>query len=274
MAMREAKSENLATAERLIDRAANAYRPDIIGLPELFNTRYFPLRMNAEFFSLAESIRGESMRRMRDKAREHSVTIVAPFFEHDAGCYYDSSAVIGENGKILGVSRKLCLPLANWKQGPDSYNVTYEKFYFASGANAPIFRVKGFRVGQLICYDRHFPENWRILQLAGADLIFVPVASNGPVLGDIFVGEMRALAFMHQCYVAAVNRVGLEHGFSYYGGSHICDPYGRVLAGPAGKKEEVVCAEIEKRKVSEARRRVNFLRDRRPELYQDLVLRG
>jgi predicted amidohydrolase len=105
------------------------------------------------------------------------------------------------------------------------------------------------------------------LELGGAEIIFIPVASNGPVLGELFAVETRALASMHQCFAVVANRVGNEGPYNFFGGSHIVDPYGKLLAGPAKAREEIVFARIDLSQVKDAREKVPFLRDRRPELY-------
>ena len=261
------KEANVEKAEKMIARAAEKYSPDIVGLPELFSTEFFPVLRKSEYFAYAEEIPGPTIERISDLARKHGVHVIAPIFEVDHSDYYNTAVIIGPDGKILGKSRKTEIPLVEWKQDKTSWNKNYEKFYFLPAKENPVFDLGSAKLGQLICYARHFPEGWRSLELKGADVIYVPVASNGPVLGDLFSVETRGLAFMHQCFAVVSNRVGREGAYNYFGGAHIVDPFGKILVGPAPPREQIVCATLDLKLVKLAREKVPFLRDRRPDLY-------
>jgi beta-ureidopropionase len=263
------KEANISKAEHLIEKAVERFDPEIVGLPELFSTEFFPVVRARKYFKYAEGIPGPTIDRISKIARRHKIFVIAPIFEVDKrkARYYNTSTVIDPNGKIVGKSRKTEIPLVEWNQGNSIWNKNYEKFYFRPGSTNDVIRVREIRLGQLICYSRHFPEGWRKLELAGADLIYVPVASNGPVLSDLFSVETRALAFMHQCFAVVVNRVGREGPCNFFGGSHIVDPFGKILAGPAGTSEEILFATLDLAQVKDSRKKVPFLRDRRPDLY-------
>ena len=205
------KESNTSKAERMIDQAVKKYNPDIIGLPEFFNTEFFPQWLDRKFFKEAEPIPGPTTNRIAAKAKEHGVYIIAPIYEKAArGLYYDSSPLIGPDGKIIGVSRKIELPNVWFKEGDAWAN---EAFYYASAnvENAyPVYETKIGNLGQIICWNRHFPETWRRITVKGADVIFVPVASMGKFLGDMFSMEMRVMTYQHQCFAVVVNRVGIE----------------------------------------------------------------
>ncbi len=108
----------------------------------------------------------------------------------------------------------------------------------------------------------------------GAELIFLPLAScsleanrQNP-FWRFYAIETQAFAFTNQCFVASVNRVGVEGKMKFFGGSHIIGPGGDFLAGPASNsKETILSAEIDLDRVREIRRRLSFLTGRRPELY-------
>jgi hypothetical protein len=85
--------------------------------------------------------------------------------------------------------------------------VNDEKFYFKHGS--PVFHATAGRLGVLICYDRWFPEAWRVLALRGAELVCVPNASLGDV-SDLLVPTMRACAAQNLVYVVVTNRAGVE----------------------------------------------------------------
>jgi N-carbamoylputrescine amidase len=264
------KAKNIAKAEKLIDQAVKDFRADVVGLPELFSTEYFPQRLDPKYFDYAETIPGPTMDRMSRKAREHGIHIFAPIYEAgEPGVYYNSSALINPGGNVVGVQRRVA---AGVHFAPGAGDVSYEPYYFRLGSQLSVFSIRGIKVGQLICYDRHFPEHWRILVLKGAELVFVPLASSGFVgkdeSGSLYPSQMQAQAFMNQCFAASVNRVGVEGETHFYGSSLIVRPSGRFLAGPASDAEEtILCTEINADEVVESRRRFSFLRDRRAELY-------
>ncbi|MFQ5997711.1 MAG: carbon-nitrogen hydrolase family protein [Candidatus Bathyarchaeia archaeon] len=251
---------NIAKAEKFIDDAVSKYRPDIIGLPEFFNTEYFPQYVDRKYFAYAEPIPGPTTERMSKKAKEHGVYIIAPIYEKAGrGVYYDSSPVIAPDGKVLGITRKVELPNVWFKEGGVWAN---EDFYYSSGnlENAYlVYNTKIGNIGQIICFNRHYPETWRKLTMKGAEVIFVPVASMGKFLGDMFTVEMRAMAYVHQCFGVVLNRVGVEGEHRMYGGSHIVGPKGQYLAGPASDtKEEILCATLDLGNIDEARQQVPF----------------
>ena len=263
------KNANISKAEKLIDESVKERKANIVGLPEFFNTEYFPQWIDHKYFALAEPIPGPTTDRISKKAIEHGVYIFAPLYEEaEKGVYYDSSPLIGPDGKILGTTRKVEIPMIDWKGTKG-----LEKFYFRGGDELPVFQTKFGKVGQIICYNRHYPEQWRIYALKGADMIFVPVASMGQSgLSPMFSIETRASCFMNQLFAAVANRVGIEGTNNYYGDSHIVDPLGVVLAGNAsGDKDEILTATMDLGMIQEVRNGLQFWRDRRPEVYGQIL---
>ncbi len=254
------KQTNISRAEKLIDKAVKKHAPDIVGLPEFFSTEFFPQYMDRKYFDYAEPIPGPTTDIMSRKAKEHEIYIIAPIYEKAGrGIYYDSSPVISPSGKIIGVNRKVELPNVWFKEGGLFAN---EDFYYASGNPDDaylVYKTRDCALGQIICWNRHFPENWRTLTLRGADVLFIPVASMGRYLSEMFSLEMRALAYIHQCFAVVLNRVGHEGEHNMYGGSHIVSPRGKLLEGPASAtQEEIICATLDLNEIEEARRQVPF----------------
>ncbi len=254
------KKANIQKAEKLIDQAVKKYHPEIVGLPEFFSTEFFPQYMDRKYFEYAEPIPGSTTDMMARKAKEHGIYVIAPIYEKAGrGIYYDSSPLISPSGKILGVNRKVELPNVWFKEGGLFAN---EDFYYASGNPDDAYlayKTKYCTLGQIICWNRHFPETWRTLALKGVDVLFIPVASMGKYLGEMFSLEMRALAYIHQVYAVVLNRVGQEGEHNMYGGSHIVNPRGKLLAGPASAtKDEIICANLDLKEIDEARTQVPF----------------
>ena len=92
---------NVSKACDLIDEAAKD-RPDLIVLPEFFNTGYVFMYRDYRHFELAERDDGPTMTAIKDKARKHRTTIVATLWEeHAPGVYYDTAIFVGPDGDIM-----------------------------------------------------------------------------------------------------------------------------------------------------------------------------
>ena len=277
--------ENLERAADWVRRAARE-GAQVICLPELFRAQYFCQREDIALFDLAEPIPGPSTERLGVVAREERVTIIASLFERRAaGLYHNTAATIGPDGGIVSLYRKMHIP-----DDP----LYYEKFYFTPGdlGYRAVDTAVG-RVGTLVCWDQWYPEGARITALQGANVLFYPTAigwhphekaEHGPAQYDAWQTIQRAHAIANGVYVAAANRVGMEHGdirgnraegpgLEFWGGSFIADPFGRVIAKGSHGAEEILTAEIDLKGLEEQRRNWPFLRDRRIDSYQPIVQR-
>jgi agmatine deiminase len=267
-------AENMAKTAEKIEEAAKK-GAQIICLQELYRTRYFPQQQNQNVKDLAEIIPGESTKLFSELAKKHRIVLIVPLFEKAKnGKFYNSAVVIGSNGEILGTYRKAHIP-------QDPY--FYEKDYFVAGdTDYPVFQTGFARIGVLICYDQWFPEPARINALSGAEIIFYPTAI-GYVKGctsadgdwhDAWKTVQRAHAIANGVHVAAVNRVGEEGELEFWGGSFVCDSFGKVLREASTTKEEVVIAQIDLSENKRIQDGWGFLRNRRPDTYNPLTKRG
>jgi len=268
------KEVNIQKASRLIRQAAEG-GAKFICLPELFNTIYFCYEQERENFQLAEPIPGPTTEKMAALAREVGSVLICPLFEKAMkGEYYNSAVVLGPNGEILGKYRKNHIPLLS-RLDPKE-RTGNEKFYFRPGnLGFPAFPTPfGVTIGILICYDRHFPEAARILALKGADLLFVPTATPSGFTRYVWEIELKAHATDNIYYVCGVNKVGRDEGGSekiWFGTSLIINPQGEILAQGSDQNEEVVIADIDLALIEKIRTSWNFFRDRRPEIYGELI---
>lgn len=240
----------------------------VIGFQEVFNAPYFCQVQAPEHYGWAEPVPdGPTVRRMRDLARETGMVVIAPVFEAEApGIYYNTAAVIDADGTLLGTYRKHHIP-----QLPGFW----EKFYFRPGnLGWPVFDTAAGRIGVSICYDRHFPEGWRALGLAGAQLVYNPSATSRGLSSHLWQLEQPAAAVANGYFVAAINRVGTEpYGDNdFYGTSYFVDPRGRFVDGTASDtEEELLVRDLDFGQIEEVRRQWAFYRDRRPDAYEGLV---
>jgi len=271
-------NENLAKTEWKVREAATG-GAQVICLQELFRSQYFCREENAELFALAESIPGPSTEALGKLARELKVVIVSSLFERRAsGLYHNTAAVLGPDGEIAGLYRKMHIP-----DDP----LYFEKYYFTPGdlGFSSIATPYG-RLGVLVCWDQWYPEGARIAALSGADLLVYPTAIGwhpsekaqyGAAQLDAWRTIQRSHAIANGVYVAAVNRVGYEgppdHGLEFWGSSFVADPFGQVIAQASTDKEEILIAECEPRRMEEVRRNWPFLRDRRIDAYAPILQR-
>jgi agmatine deiminase len=268
MSMGDDREANISKAVTMVAEASRR-GASMVCLPELFASPYFPQERGAR--PLAEPVPGPTTRRLAEAARESKVTLVGgSLYEKAAGGrFYNTSVVFDEDGRILGKYRKVQVPQ------DESF---YEKDYFSSGKAYSVFRTASADVGVLICFDQWYPEPARVNKLMGADVLFYPTAI-GRVDGieetegdwkEAWEAVQRGHAISNSMIVAAVNRVGREGRMSFWGGSFVCDQFGRVLAR-ADEREQVLLATCDLglgRKVEEG---WGFLRNRKPATYRKLT---
>src|SRR5215472_14024653 len=260
--------ENLAKAQAKIHEAA-ARGAQIVCLQELFRSQYFCREEDARLFDLAEEMPGPSTEALGSLARELKVVVVASLFERrGAGLYHNTAAILGSNGEIAGIYRKMHIP-----DDP----LYFEKFYFTPGdLGFRNFDTEAARIGVLVCWDQWYPEGARISALGGANILFYPTAIGwhpsektqyGAAQLDAWRTIQRAHAIANGIYVAAVNRVGFEgppdRGLEFWGSSFVADPFGQVIAEAPSNEEALLIAECDPHRVEEVRRNWPFLRDRR-----------
>ncbi len=269
-------AKNIQKTQRRVEEAAHG-GAQIICLQELYRTRYFPQEEHRDVADLAESIPGESTDVLGKLAKQHSVVIIAPLFEKGSdNKFYNSAAVIGADGQVMGVYRKIHIPY-------DPY--FFEKNYFTQGTNPyRVYDVGCAKIGVLICYDQWFPEPARINTLKGAEIIFYPTAI-GYVKGynsadgdwhDAWRTVQRAHAIANGVHVAAVNRVGEEDELEFWGSSFVCDAFGKVVAEASNQTEQTLIVTVDLSKNKQIQEGWGFLRNRRPDTYLKLTekLRG
>ena len=249
-------------------RRAAGQGVQVMCFQELFYGPYFCQVQEDEYFDYAEPIPGgPTIRRMQDLATETGMVLVVPIFEkEDDGFYFNTAAVIDADGSYLGKYRKTHIPQVNG---------FWEKFYFRPGnMGYPIFDTAVGRIGVYICYDRHFPEGWRALGLAGAKIVFNPSATSRGLSMYLWNLEQPAAAVANEYFIGAINRVGKEPlgDNDFYGSSYFVDPRGQVVGAAASDTdEELVVRDLDLDMIEEVRKQWAFYRDRRPDAYGDLV---
>jgi predicted amidohydrolase len=267
MQMTENKVKNLDRALDMIKEAARK-GAQVVCLPELFTTLYFPQDKSSR--ERPAPIPNSITRALSRASRENHIVLVGgSIYEKSSHKAYNTSVVFDHNGKILGKYRKVHIP-----QDPGFY----EKDYFSSGNRFTVFDTKFGKIGVLICFDQWYPEPPRILKLMGADMVFYPTAIgwvNGiePIEGNwheawekVQIGH----SISNTIIVAAVNRVGTEKNTNFWGGSFVCDQFGKILA-KGEDKEQLVVAKCDLGLAGKIEEGWGFLRNRTPSYYKRIV---
>jgi len=264
--------ENITKATKLIKQAADE-GANIILLQELFQTPYFCIQYDENIFKLAQNFENNKiLKHMSELAKKLNVVLPISFFEKDNNAYFNSIAVINSDGNILGKYRKSHIP--------DGAGYL-EKYYFNPGNTG--FKVWDTNFGKIgigICWDQWFPEAARIMALKGAEVLFYPTA-----IGDELMSEydssgawqrvMQGHAAANIMPVVASNRIGSEsvkgqvNGF--YGKSFICDRSGKIIKEASKNKEEIILADIDTEEDHLFRRNWGLFRDRRTDLYKEIL---
>ena len=261
-------SDSMMAAHEKYARDAAAQGAKVIGFQEVFNAPYFCQVQEAEHYRWAEAVPdGPTITRFKALAKELNTVMVLPVFEVEKpGFYYNTAAVIDAGGSYLGKYRKHHIPQVKG---------FWEKYYFRPGnLGWPVFDTAVGKVGVYICYDRHFPEGWRALGLAGAQIVYNPSATHRGLSAYLWKLEQPASAVANAYYVAAINRVGREEygDNDFYGTSYFVDPRGQFVGDVASDtKSELLVRDLDLDMIDEVRQQWAFYRDRRPDAYGPLV---
>lgn len=244
----------------------------VICFQELCHCPYFGVVQESKYYEYAHPVPGPLVERFQKLADQHKMVIVLPVYEQEQpDAHYNTAAVIDADGSYLGKYRKHHIP--NLRQG-------WEKFYFRPGnAGYPVFDTAVGKIGVYICYDRHFPEGWRVLGLNGAEIVFNPSATKPVLSNRLWELEQPAAAAANQYYIGANNRIGTESvefgdkAVTFYGSSYFVDPRGNYVGAVASTdNEEIVVRDLDLSIIREVRSSWQFYRNRRPDSYGPVLL--
>jgi predicted amidohydrolase len=227
MNSRADKSENLRIAEHLINEAARS-APDLIVLPEYFahlGDNRDDSRSAAELFGEGEAWKMISSLAVRNRVTVHAGSMM----ERAGNSYFNATAVFDPQGRQIAHYRKLHLFDVDVPGGL----VYRESDNVSRGEAVVTYKVGDVTVGCSICYDLRFPELFRALRDAGAQVIVLPAAFTLMTGKDHWEVLLRARAIETQCFVAASAQI-FGHGQNgqkvCYGHSMVIDPWGMVVA--------------------------------------------
>jgi deaminated glutathione amidase len=233
------KRANLDRAEELI-RSAAKHGARLVVLPEVFDWRG-PRGTEAEF---AEPIPGPTSQRLGALARELRIHLqpgsVTEAIAGERRCY-NTALLFTPSGELVARYRKIHLfdveiPGQVTAKESEARKPGQETIVVPTAIGA---------IGLSVCYDLRFPELYRRLVRAGAEILCIPSAFTFPTGAAHWEPLVRARAIENQCYVVAPDQYGTSpNGHRDYGSSLIVDPWGAVVAR-AREGETIIFAEIE-----------------------------
>ncbi len=210
--------KNLEIMMRSIEKAVEE-KAELIVFPELSLTGYM----------LEDLVSDVAIKKIPEILLQCSkkISIIFGAVELGEDNYIYNSAFYLEDGKLVHTHRKVYLP---------TYGMFDEGRYFKAGNNIRSFNTKFGKIGMLICEDAWHQTSSFILAQDGATRVFI--LTNSPLRGlkaeMTIKAEWEAIslsaAVTNGIFVAMVNRVGIEDGVSFWGGSKIFAPTGEVLA--------------------------------------------
>ena len=265
-----------ATTDRILAlmEGAAATGVTLAVLPELALSPYFAAKVQDvdRWTDPVENAR--ALRRIEEAAAGLGMATVASFAERTAAGLYNSMAFIGPDGARTGLFRKIHIPGTVEPDPAKALNILEKRYFLPGDLGFGTFRTGPVMAGGLICYDRRFPESWRSLMMAGAELFCA--AYNTPVMPGNTLAEARRQselaicggAYSNATHAIAAGKAGLENGHTFIGGSFICGPDGAILAQATTMGDEVITAEIDLAAQRAQRRRWNFEVNRKPAEYR------
>lgn len=258
------KEKNLAACLESATKAASSGARLVI-FPEAALPGYCFTSLG-EAAPLVETVPGPSTDRIEGLCRDLGTYVIFGLIEREGDRYYNTAAFVGPHG-VIGKYRKVHLPYL----GIDR---------FLNHGNLPptVYDTEIGRIGIGICYDLAFPEHCRVLALDHADVVVNITNWPGATTDPHFIRLVHVRAYENQVYYIAVNRVGTERGWSFFGSSTAVDPFGTSLALAKQGEEDLLYAEIDPLLARQKHRisvpgelEIDRIRDRRPELYGSLV---
>ncbi len=267
----QTKGETVERMLGLLSEAKGA-QVEFLCFPELALTEYFCTVVRGSVEEYFETEMPSPLTKPLFKAaKEAKMSFVLPYAEKEDGQYFNSSAIVGEDGQVVGKYRKVHIP-GTVEPKEEGDNILEKRYFTPGDLGFPVVDAGKARVGVQICYDRRFPESFRALGINGAEIICTPYntpAFDGDVEKGIDGSDMciRSAAYYNGCFAIGVGKGGVENDVQFIGGSLIVGPSGEILARATSDGDELITATIDLEEITTARKTA----DRRPSEYDVLV---
>jgi len=234
-------SRNLERLSQKLDGISND--TDVVILPELFSTGF---TMEAD--KVAEPMNGKAVLWMQQQASKKHCLVIGSLLIGESGNFYNRLIVAFPSGELKYYDKRHLFSFAD------------EDKVFKSGNDRLIFEYKGFRICPLICYDLRFPvwsRNTDNIDL----LLYVANWPDARMLA--WDTLLKARAIENLCYVAGLNRVGVDNNeLVYTGHSALFDAMGANLLTLDPGKERIKSFSIDKGHLEQVRDKFRFLEDK------------
>ena len=240
----EDKKANLQMFQQKIESVKE--KTEIVILPEMFNTGF---SMKPELF--AEKMDGTTVEWMKRISAEKKIILTGSLMIKEEGRYYNRLLWILPNGEYGVYDKRHLFAYAD------------EHTHYSAGNKKLIASVKGWKINLQVCYDLRFPVWARQApgELENKYDLLINVANWPEKRSLAWQTLLRARAIENQCFVAGVNRVGVDgNNISYNGASTIIDPLGEIIY-QKDKEEDIFTYTLEKEIVTETRNHFPFWKD-------------
>ncbi len=243
---------NVRRAEEVLTEAEAA---DIVVFPELSLTGYQVGLVDTDL-----TMRRDDPRLLDLAKQAGGAGVLLGFCERTSWAHTYNSAGYFEAGALRHVHRKLYLP---------TYDIFEERKHFSPGQEMRAFETHHGRAAVLTCNDAWQPQLPFLAAQDGAQILLVPTDSSQSRFPEHYDSQeywrdiTRFYARMFELYVVFVNRVGDEGALRFWGGSHVVDPWGEVVAQAPLDEEAVLTVEIDLDRVRERRRKVPLVKEAR-----------
>jgi N-carbamoylputrescine amidase len=250
---------NLWRAKEVLGQASGD-RADLVVFPELSLSGYSVGEIDEDVTFSVDDPRLEGLAR---DAGHMDLVIGLP--ECGSGLHTYNAAAYFEAGELRHLHRKLYLP---------TYGIFEERKHFSPGQSMRAFDTRWGRQAILICNDAWQPQLAFIAVQDGARVLLLPTNSAQSLFPQHYDSASywrditRFYARMFQCFVVFVNRVGQEGRLRFWGGSHVVDPWGQVVAEAPEDEETILTVDIDLGEVRRRRREVPLVREARLALLQ------
>src|SRR5579872_2495829 len=252
------KKNNLKKILQYISQAARR-GSKLCTFPEFMMYYTTSSQSSVDLANIAEKINGEFISSISEEAKRNSIQVIGTLYEKSPkpNRVYDTSFLIGENGKVITTYRKIHLYDAlGFKESA--------KLYPGSSITKPV-KTNAGKMGMMICYDLRFPEMSRILASSGSEILVVPSAwVKGKMKEEHWITINKTRAIENGCYVISPDQVGNI----YCGRSVVIDPYGKILLDMK-KREGIGIVDISLDRVRQIRKNLPLLKNRRTDIYTD-----
>jgi predicted amidohydrolase len=232
---------------------------ELLVFPELSLTGYHLLDLTYE---VAKKIEAEEIQTLINEAKD--LDLLFGFVEQSPEYLLYNSALYASKQEIKYLHRKVYLP---------TYGMFDEARYFASGQTIRSFTTQFGQVGTLVCEDIWHTSSPYLLAQDGAEMIIV--LSNSPARGfkesgmstqETWYNLLQTQAQLNGVYMLFANRVGVEDGATFFGGSAVVTPFGKIQTTASLFKEELLVVDLDLELVRKARFQMPLLRDEKIEL--------